>query len=605
MSTKTTFKRIALVTVAAMGFGLLSVAPSTATTQQDTLTLGSATTTFAAGSASATNTITQAFLGVNSDTMSVTMSLTSAPATNTVMPELNIDRGSLLGQAERSTDKLTGWLHDTGSVSQYHKSSATWDVTFVPVVPGTYVVTFTAYNMTSSTARDTTRAAGAAAVTWTVTVPSGTLADATSTLGYRAATVTSGSTAAASVAAGSSTALVASVQVTPLIAGLATTGSTSITATLTGPGTLGAGADPVTGGSGNLKTVTFNPSTVDANNGAAGGWVRLYGDGTTGSSSIAISINGTAVGTATATFTGAAATVTATLAKPVIAAGSTATTGVITIVVKDANGNGVSGATMYAVSSGSSIVSTSVTTGSAGAASISLVGKVAGTNTVTIQNVAAGSTATVSAAAVSVRVGSATESSVTMTLDKATYAPGDQATITVTIKDAAGNAVVDGTYAAFAADVTSTRAMSAGTLPTASIAVGSTVGVKTYLVNVPNSEGAFTISALPGAGMLGAGSAVAISATATVTPSAASVTANEVAQAAADAAAEATDAANAATDAANAAAEAADAATAAAQDAADAVAALSTQVATLISGLKAQLTALTNLVIKIQKKVKA
>jgi len=74
---------------------------------------------------------------------------------------------------------------------------------------------------------------------------------------------------------------------------------------------------------------------------------------------------------------------------------------------------------------------------------------------------------------------------------------------------------------------------------------------------------------------------------------------------AADAAAEATDAANAATDAANAAAEAADAATAAAQDAADAVAALSAQVATLISGLKSQLTALTNLVIKIQKKVKA
>jgi hypothetical protein len=77
------------------------------------------------------------------------------------------------------------------------------------------------------------------------------------------------------------------------------------------------------------------------------------------------------------------------------------------------------------------------------------------------------------------------------------------------------------------------------------------------------------------------------------------------AQAAVDAAAEATDAANAATDAANAAAEAADAATAAAQDAADAVAALSAQVSTMMSSLKAQLTALTNLVIKIQKKVKA
>ena len=72
MSTKTTFKRIALVTVAAMGFGLLSVVPSTATSQQDTLTLSSATTTIAAGSTSASITVTQGFLGVNSDTMSVT-----------------------------------------------------------------------------------------------------------------------------------------------------------------------------------------------------------------------------------------------------------------------------------------------------------------------------------------------------------------------------------------------------------------------------------------------------------------------------------------------------------------------------------------------------
>jgi trimeric autotransporter adhesin len=77
------------------------------------------------------------------------------------------------------------------------------------------------------------------------------------------------------------------------------------------------------------------------------------------------------------------------------------------------------------------------------------------------------------------------------------------------------------------------------------------------------------------------------------------------AQTAADAAAEATDAANAATDAANAAAEAADAATAAAQDAADAVAALSTSVSEMINALKKQITSLTNLVIKIQKKVKA
>jgi hypothetical protein len=82
----------------------------------------------------------------------------------------------------------------------------------------------------------------------------------------------------------------------------------------------------------------------------------------------------------------------------------------------------------------------------------------------------------------------------------------------------------------------------------------------------------------------------------------------EVANAASDsvdAANEATDAANAATDAANAAAEAADAATAAAQDAQAAVAELATKVSSLIASIKAQLTSLTNLIIKIQKKVKA
>jgi hypothetical protein len=72
-----------------------------------------------------------------------------------------------------------------------------------------------------------------------------------------------------------------------------------------------------------------------------------------------------------------------------------------------------------------------------------------------------------------------------------------------------------------------------------------------------------------------------------------------------DAANEATEAANAATDAANAAAEAADAATAAAQDAQAAVADLAAQVSSLIASIKSQLTSLTNLIIKIQKKVKA
>ena len=611
MSTKTTFKRVALVAVAALGFGLLSVVPSTATSQTDTLALGSATSTLSAGSTSVTNTITQTFLGVNSDTMSVTATLTSAPAGNVAMPQFAATQTST-GTTLLSSDNLTGVLTDTGSVTVYSSATATFPLTFAPTKPGTYVITFTGYNVSATvgvpatTVTRTTVAVQAAAVTWTVTVPSGTVADATSTLTLRAASVTTGSATTVSVAAGSSTAAVATIEVTPLTASVASTGSTLITATVSGPGTLSANASGAAGASTGLKSATYSGTVAGA------GFVHLFADGTAGTSTVTISIGAVVVGTKTVNFTGAGSVVTSTLLRPAIAAGSAGVAGVISATVKDSLGNGVSGVTLYVVTTGSAIANSSVTSGSAGVVLIPLVGKVAGTSTVTVQSVAAGSTGGYAAAALSVRVGSDEASSVTMAFDKATYSQGEAAVLTVTIKDATGNAVTDGTYAAFAAQVTATRTMGGEALPTASLTTGSSTGVLTFKVNVPSTSGAFSVSALPGAGLLGAGSAVAISASATVSQSAAEIANADAIAAAADAAAEATDAANAATDAANAAAEAADAATAAAQDAADAVATLGTQVAELVAGLKAQIaaqkaaiTALTNLVIKIQKKLKA
>jgi hypothetical protein len=261
------------------------------------------------------------------------------------------------------------------------------------------------------------------------------------------------------------------------------------------------------------------------------------------------------------------------------------------------------------------MASSTATTGSTGIASFSFTGLTAGTSAITVQNVASGSTATYSAAALTVRAGDSVGTSVVISLDKTTYDQGALATVTVTVKDSAGNLVANGTNTPFtSAGVVCSRACT-GTLPAAThVTSGSHAGAISYTINVPATSGAFTVSASAGSGFTGT-----FSASATVNQSAAEVAAlaaiaaaADIASAAVDAAAEATDAANAATDAANAAAEAADAATAAAQDAADAVASLATAVAELMADLKSQIaaqkaaiTALTNLVIKIQKKLKA
>ena len=177
-------------------------------------------------------------------------------------------------------------------------------------------------------------------------------------------------------------------------------------------------------------------------------------------------------------------------------------------------------------------------------------------------------------------------SKLTVTPSATEGAPGAAVSFNVTAVDENGYPVADGTSISLVSNngsglTTNSKTTSNGTFKSTS--VPSVVLGSTGPVNVTALNGGKTASAQIA-----------------VTGGTADAT-----SAAADAAAEATDAANAATDAANAAAEAADAATAAAQDAADAVAALSAQVSTMISALKAQLTSLTNLVIKIQKKVKA
>ena len=302
--------------------------------------------------------------------------------------------------------------------------------------------------------------------------------------------------------------------------------------------------------SGVPTTVTVSGAQLVTTTGKLGTSKVVYDNGY-------IYVLGTTAGVATVTATNGTVTSKATilfvndndLDERVVSA--TESNGIVTVSVKDAFGNAVSGSTLDVTASGGAVLGSSTfgsyKTSTDGTVSFS----VTGAGTVTAKLATAYKTGYLAAS------GNATG---TVSTPGAPAGVRSASVTTKGITDAATAAATAATAAAVAATAAATAASAA--------------------------------AAKAGADAVAASAAAQAAAVA-------------AAEAAADAAAEATDAANAATDAANASAEAGDAATAAAQDAADAVAALSTQVSEMISALKAQLTALTNLVIKIQKKVKA
>jgi hypothetical protein len=342
--------------------------------------------------------------------------------------------------------------------------------------------------------------------------------------------------------------------------------------------------------------------TTGVANGNPGNLMKMFvinTDGTPGKITLTISSGTTVIATVSATAFGNPKTITPTVVNNPIVVSTTANAGTITALVKDETGALVRGATVYAVSDTVAAISNSYTscgtTTETGLVTCNLVGVAAGTANITLTtNSSATATTGISSTPVAVRVSDGVATKVAYTFDKDTYAPGETAKITATVSNAAG-VLPAGTYTVLSSAGVTANFTVAG-LPAATVLAVLNTGAATYTVTIPTG--------ITGDLQL-AGTASATTIAATFGKATVVNVAQDTAQAAVDAAAEAIDAANAATDAANAAAEAADAATAAAQDAADAVAALSVSVAAMIDALKKQITSLTNLVIKIQKKVKA
>jgi hypothetical protein len=224
-----------------------------------------------------------------------------------------------------------------------------------------------------------------------------------------------------------------------------------------------------------------------------------------------------------------------------------------------------------------------------------LTGLKAGTANITLRDAATVADSKVTSNAVAVRVSAGVATSVTMTTDKASYAPGEKGYLLITVKDAAGLVMPSGTYSNLftSSGIQYSNGVSIGAVGSTAVAptiskIDTVNGTVTYTGNVtpataswttarsssgttspssndpiayvlfyaPTASGSFTFSATGGSS-LPVANQVAVTASATVADSASAALA--------------------------------------------AVSAL----AVTVASLKALITTLTNLVLKIQKKVKA
>ena len=610
MSTKTNFKRIALVAVASLGLGVLSSVPSQAIFSGTVVTVTNGTDTTRTSYTESTTVGTQATVNIktfadaayDSFTVQLSSGVTKPGDAGTVAFVMNYKDTSgattgvavtkdatpgtytqarpsvvdtVTSSAARVVLKGTTETVDTGAANAY--LAATFAINIdnketTDVTAGTYTGSLLIKFYDGGTlVTDKTQVKDFSIVVSAVASET-KVADAS-----QSTAVLSGGTTAAgrSDAADSTTVSLAATAGTQgavvrvwlkNYAGNAAQESLTVT---TDRGNVAALAGGSSGTQGKSLVMVYNTA-----NDLASGYkdIGIYGDGTAGAATITIKSTSVTFANKSVTFY---ATSVASIAKPTVLTtviGASASSTNLLAVAKDSNGNiAGSAVTLYAYSSDTTLASDN---GSTCSFSADLAGHVcnvtgvkAGSPTFIVRNKSTVALSTVSSVASdAIRVSVATPATVKIAFDKATYAPNEKATITVSVLDSAGLSVAANTFANTFATGGITANVSFGngsdTLTNVSVTTATDVTesivtpVKTYTVYMPASGGTVTLTAKGGASMAAAGQ-VAVTATATVTDNAAA-----------------------------------------------ALAAV-TALATTVASLRTLITTLTNLVLKIQKKVKA
>jgi len=643
MSTTTNFKRIALVAVAALGMGVLSSAPSQAaigsnsivlTTTAGTAVFNQATENQKDSSTGALVTVQFLASTANTDSVTVELAAKSKPTTTATYPkaliqlvdtanataltDVKLDTRAAAAGSQTSNPQLAGAVGATRTTltSAWGSSdSGTAAVISTPTantyagarfrvfldsattrVAGAYVYTVivTPYetSMTATTASvktiDVTITVGAAG---TVAVASAAHSFAgmvqASSWGSNIAAATNYIDSTVSVSSSASSAVRAVVRVGLRDSDAALLAQESVTVVMS------RGLSGNVSGAAIGKSVTYAYTTAVRDAGYLE--VFIYSDGTAGDATIDIS-------TPTITFAQKKITFFSTTISKLTVVNGSATLkvgsntmtalalGTVWVKATDANGNNVtSPATstgVFAYSSDTAIVSDTATSCTYNSTTTyyhcSLSGVAAGTATITIGNVATGiGNATVKGdKTASVTVQSKGAATLSLTFDKASYAPGERGFIYISAKDADGKQIPQQTVTDLisSAGIVVTKGNITGAGGASLTLTGSTITAPAMAVRVasidtcdtqatgvavscvtfiaPSAGTSLEISATGGAGLPAAGQ-VAVKATATVTDSGAA-----------------------------------------------ALAAV-TALATTVASLKTLITTLTNLVLKIQKKVKA